>query len=69
MLLIPTISVGATDRRFLNNAGIPTYGVSGMFRDADGGGVQLLNESFPVSSPHEERECLYWLVIKLAAPC
>ena len=37
--LIPTISVGATDGRFLTNASIPTYGVSGMLRDADGGGV------------------------------
>jgi hypothetical protein len=47
------MSAGATDGRFLNNASIPTYGVSGMFRDADGGGVQGLNESFPVSSLHE----------------
>jgi acetylornithine deacetylase/succinyl-diaminopimelate desuccinylase-like protein len=66
--LIPTMSAGATDSRFLNNAGIPTYGVSGMFRDADGGGVHGLNERFPVSSLYEGQEYLYRLVMKLAAP-
>ena len=66
--LIPTMSAGATDGRFLNNAGIPTYGVSGMFRDADGGGVHGLNERFPVSSLYEGQEYLYRLVMKLAAP-
>ena len=40
---IPTMSGGATDGRFLNNAGIPTYGVSSMFCDADGGGVHGLH--------------------------
>ena len=28
------MSTGATDGRFLRNAGIPTYGVSGLFVDA-----------------------------------
>ena len=29
--VIPTMSTGATDSRFLRNAGIPAYGVSGLF--------------------------------------
>ena len=29
--VIPTMSTGATDGRFLRAAGIPTYGVSGIF--------------------------------------
>jgi hypothetical protein len=30
--VIPTMSTGGTDGRFLNNAGIWTYGISGMYR-------------------------------------
>lgn len=64
--LVPTLIAGATDGRFLNNAGIPTYGLSGMFRDADGSGVHGLNERFPVRSLYEGQEFLY-RVVKLYA--
>jgi acetylornithine deacetylase/succinyl-diaminopimelate desuccinylase-like protein len=30
-LLVPGMETGATDARFLRGAGIPTYGVSGIF--------------------------------------
>lgn len=60
--LVPTMVAGATDGRFLNNAGIPTYGISGMFRDADGSGVHGLNERFPVSSLYEGQDFLYRVV-------
>ncbi len=33
--VIPTMSTGATDGRFLRAQGIPTYGVSGLFGDLD----------------------------------
>jgi hypothetical protein len=41
--LLPAMSTGATDGRFLNAAGIPTYGVPGRFSDPDGNGVHGLN--------------------------
>ena len=34
--IVPTMSTGATDGRFLNAHGTPTYGLSGMFHDAEG---------------------------------
>ncbi|HEX7374347.1 MAG TPA: M20/M25/M40 family metallo-hydrolase, partial [Steroidobacteraceae bacterium] len=34
--LVPTMSPGATDGRYLNRVGIHTYGLSGMFHDAEG---------------------------------
>jgi acetylornithine deacetylase/succinyl-diaminopimelate desuccinylase-like protein len=40
----PFMSAGATDGAFLTPAGIPTYGVSGMFGDPDGNGAHGLNE-------------------------
>src|SRR5439155_21160473 len=33
--VVPVMSTGATDGLYLRNAGIPTYGVSGLFSDID----------------------------------
>jgi acetylornithine deacetylase/succinyl-diaminopimelate desuccinylase-like protein len=64
--VVPTMLVAATDSRFLNNAGIWSYGMSGMFRDPDGGGVHGLNERIRVRSLYEGHEFLY-RVVKLYA--
>lgn len=64
--VIPNMLVAATDGRFLNNAGIPTYGISGMFRDPDGGGVHGLNERLRVRSLYEGHAFLHELVKALA---
>jgi acetylornithine deacetylase/succinyl-diaminopimelate desuccinylase-like protein len=60
--VIPSLSSGATDGRFLNAAGIPTYGISGVFRDPDGNGVHGLDERIRVTSLHDARVFLYRLV-------
>ena len=60
--VIPAISSGATDGRFLNEAGIPTYGVSGMFGDPDGNGIHGLNERIRVKSLLDGRTFLYRLI-------
>jgi acetylornithine deacetylase/succinyl-diaminopimelate desuccinylase-like protein len=65
--VIPTLSTGATDGRFLNNAGIPTYGVSGLFRDPDGSGVHGLNERIRVQSLYDGHEFLYRVVKRLGS--
>jgi acetylornithine deacetylase/succinyl-diaminopimelate desuccinylase-like protein len=64
--VVPTLLPGATDGRFTINAGIPTYGMSGMFRDPDGSGVHGLNERIRVRSLYEGQEFLY-RVVKLYA--
>ncbi|MEO8113446.1 MAG: M20/M25/M40 family metallo-hydrolase [Phenylobacterium sp.] len=64
--LVQAMSTGATDGRFLLAAGVPTYGLSGMFGEADGGGVHGLNERIRVRSLYEGREYLY-RVVKLYA--
>lgn len=56
--LAPVMLAGATDGAFLNPAGIPTYGLSGMFGDPDGGGVHGLNERIRVRSVYEGRDFL-----------
>lgn len=60
--LVPTMATGATDGRYLNAGGIPTYGLSGMFGDPDGGGVHGLNERIRVRSLYEGRDFLYEVV-------
>jgi acetylornithine deacetylase/succinyl-diaminopimelate desuccinylase-like protein len=63
---VPAMSTGATDGRFTNAAGIPTYGLSGIFGDPDGGGVHGLNERLRVRSLYEGRDFLFD-VVKLYA--
>jgi acetylornithine deacetylase/succinyl-diaminopimelate desuccinylase-like protein len=64
--LVPTMSAGATDSRFTNNAGIPTYGISGMFNNPETANIHGVNESLPVKSLYEGQEFLYRLVKALA---
>ena len=58
----PFMSVGATDGRFLMNAGIPTYGMSGMFSVPGEGNAHGLNEKIRVKSLYDGREFLEGVV-------
>jgi acetylornithine deacetylase/succinyl-diaminopimelate desuccinylase-like protein len=60
--LVPTMSTGATDGRFLNVAGVPTYGLSGMFHDAEGSHAHGLDERIRVASLLNGRRFLYEVV-------
>jgi acetylornithine deacetylase/succinyl-diaminopimelate desuccinylase-like protein len=64
--VVPAMATGATDGKYLNQNGIPTYGLTGMFQDADGGGVHGLNERIRVKSLYDGRDFLY-RVIRLYA--
>ncbi len=64
--LIPTMSVGATDGRYLDAGGIPTYGLSGMFADPEGSHAHGLDERIRVKSLLDGRRFLYE-VVKLYA--
>ncbi|HEY7798062.1 MAG TPA: M20/M25/M40 family metallo-hydrolase [Hyphomonadaceae bacterium] len=54
----PLMIAGATDGRFLMNAGIPTYGLSGMFSVAGENNAHGLNEKIRVKSLYEGRDFL-----------
>ena len=60
--IVPTMATGATDGRFLNAAGVPTYGLSVMFHDAEGSRAHGLNERIRVESLYAGRDYLYDLV-------
>jgi acetylornithine deacetylase/succinyl-diaminopimelate desuccinylase-like protein len=64
--VIPAMSTGATDSRFMRNGGISMYGVSGLFIDQDDNRSHGLNERMPVKSLYDGHEFLYRLVMELA---
>jgi acetylornithine deacetylase/succinyl-diaminopimelate desuccinylase-like protein len=64
--IVPAMSTGATDGRFLLAAGTPTYGLSGMFSPPGDSGAHGLNERIGVQALYEGRDFLYE-VVKLYA--
>jgi acetylornithine deacetylase/succinyl-diaminopimelate desuccinylase-like protein len=64
--VIPTMSTGATDGRYLNNVGIWTYGITGMFAGPEGSGAHGLNEHLRVKSLYNGQDFLYRLAKRLA---
>jgi acetylornithine deacetylase/succinyl-diaminopimelate desuccinylase-like protein len=64
---VPVMSTGATDGLYLRNAGIPTYGVSGLFSDVDDNRAHGKDERLGVREFYEGREFLYRLVKALSS--
>jgi acetylornithine deacetylase/succinyl-diaminopimelate desuccinylase-like protein len=64
--LLPTMSAGATDSRFLRNAGIPSYGHSGLAQDVFDVRAHGKDERVPVDSFYAGQRYLYELVRALA---
>ncbi|MEO5972799.1 MAG: M20/M25/M40 family metallo-hydrolase [Sphingomicrobium sp.] len=60
--VIPSMANGYTDATFLAAAGIPTYGVPGMWGDPDGNGAHGLNERMEARSLYVGRDYLFDLV-------
>jgi acetylornithine deacetylase/succinyl-diaminopimelate desuccinylase-like protein len=58
----PSMTAGATDGRYLMSAGIPTYGMSGMFGTPGESNAHGLNEKLRVTSLYEGREFLESIV-------
>src|SRR5437870_1124055 len=66
--VVPTMSTGATDSRFLRTAGIAAYGTSGMFGDIDDIRAHGRDERMLVRSLYEGQDYLYRLARALASP-
>ncbi|SRR5258708_4939779 len=64
--VIPTMSTGYTDSRWLRNAGIAAYGVSGLFTDPGKTGVHGLNEQVGVQQLYDSKQFLYRFVKQVA---
>jgi acetylornithine deacetylase/succinyl-diaminopimelate desuccinylase-like protein len=64
--VIPMMSTGATDGLYLRNAGIPVYGVSGLFSDIDDIRAHGQNERILIESYFDGQEFLYRLTKSLS---
>jgi acetylornithine deacetylase/succinyl-diaminopimelate desuccinylase-like protein len=64
--VVPIMSAGATDGSFLRNAGIPTYGHSGLASDVEDVRAHGKDERIAAKSFFEGGEYLYRLVRRLS---
>lgn len=62
VIVLPTMSTGATDGRMLRLAGIPTYGVQGLFGERDDNRAHGRDERMLTQSFYEGQTFLYLLV-------
>jgi acetylornithine deacetylase/succinyl-diaminopimelate desuccinylase-like protein len=65
MPVVPTMSTGATDGLYLRRAGIPVYGISGLFYDTPN--AHGMNERIQVKAFYDGLEFMYRLTKKLTA--
>jgi acetylornithine deacetylase/succinyl-diaminopimelate desuccinylase-like protein len=65
--VIPVLEVGATDAIYLRTAGIPTYGVSGVFIDVDDVRAHGKDERIGVKEYYEGAEYMYQLIKALSS--
>jgi acetylornithine deacetylase/succinyl-diaminopimelate desuccinylase-like protein len=65
-VVLPIMSAGATDGSYLRNAGIPTYGHSGLAGDVNDSRIHGNDERIPIKSFYEGQEYLYRLVKMLS---
>lgn len=66
--VVPTQSSGATDSKYFRLAGIPAYGVSGIFSDIDDVRAHGRDERLGVKQFYEGQEFLWRLIAELAVP-
>lgn len=64
--VVPTMGIGATDSLYFRQAGIPMYGVTGIFLDVDDTRAHCPDERISVQSYYEGQEFLYRLVKALS---
>ena len=67
VIVIPTMSTGATDGLYLRNGEIPTYGVDGNFGDMEDVRAHGRDERIGVKQFFEGLEFQYQLIKSLAA--
>jgi acetylornithine deacetylase/succinyl-diaminopimelate desuccinylase-like protein len=64
--VVPVMGIGATDSLYFRQAGIPMYGVTGIFLDVDDVRAHAPDERISIASYYEGQEFLYRLTRALA---
>ena len=65
--VMPLMATGASDSLYLRNAGIPSYGVSGLFGEMNDSRAHGRDERVGVSEFYDSLQFLYVLVKRLAS--
>jgi acetylornithine deacetylase/succinyl-diaminopimelate desuccinylase-like protein len=65
--VVPVMDTGATDGLYLRRAGVPVYGVSGVFSDVDDIRAHGRDERIPVRSFYDALDFMYELIKSLSA--
>jgi len=65
VVVVPFMSVGATDALFFRQMGVPIYGVSGLFGDMDDVRAHGRDERMGVKEFFDGQEFLWWLVTSI----
>jgi acetylornithine deacetylase/succinyl-diaminopimelate desuccinylase-like protein len=60
--VVPDMDAGASDSKFTRTAGIPTFGITGIFTDIDDNRAHGKDERIPVSGFYEYLEFTYRLM-------
>lgn len=68
VVVTPIMSAGASDGKFLRRAGIPVYGVSGMFSDIDDIRAHGRDERIGVNEFYEGVDFMYAFIRALTSP-
>jgi len=68
VIVVPVMGTGATDGLYLRNAGIPTYGVEGIFYEIDDNRAHGRDERVGVKQYFDGLEFLYRLTKALSTP-
>jgi len=66
--VIPVMETGATDGLYLRNAGIPVYGISGVFVDINDIRAHGRDERIGVQNYYDGAEYIYQLVKEVSSP-
>jgi acetylornithine deacetylase/succinyl-diaminopimelate desuccinylase-like protein len=66
--VVPVMETGATDGLYLRNAGIPVYGVSGVFVDINDIRAHGRDERIGVQDYYDGAEYIYQLVKAVTSP-
>jgi acetylornithine deacetylase/succinyl-diaminopimelate desuccinylase-like protein len=64
--VVPVMETGATDGKFLRAAGVPTYGVSGVFIDVDDNRAHGKDERIAVKDFYDGLEYVEALVREIS---
>ena len=64
--VVPVMSTGATDSLYLRQAGIPMYGVSGLFGDMDDVRAHGRDERMGIKEFYDGQQFLWFLVLALS---